>query len=214
MHSADYELGFVGAAVKAAGGIAKGLGKLGKGIKKRKQAKKKKAAKGKVTVLEPQNIVGQVPSDAVAKGAAKAIKKAASKSASPDDIVRQLVAAVPPLLREAVLDALKTAAANGAQKEQTLQTISTQVDDALKPQLAAMLGALEAQQLSRQATHEHQQLVDKQNFQDGTTSALKAINERLSQLEGNIGTVQKRLGAVAILQPSKVPLFGNRNIFD
>lgn len=211
----DYEMGFIGAAVKAAGGIAKGLGKLGKGIKKKRQAKKKKAtSKGKVTVLDPVTIEGQVPPKAIATGAAKAIKKAASKSSNPDELVKRLVLEIPPHIRDAVLDALKTAAATGAQKEQTLQTISTQVDDVLKPQLAAMLGALEAQQLQRQATYEHQELVNKQNFQDGTTAALRAIGDRLSALEGNIGSVQKRLGSVAILQPSKVALFGNRNIFD
>lgn len=198
----DYELGFVGAAVKAAGGLAKGLGKVGKAIKKKKQAKKKK---GKVMVMPDINIEGQ---------ATKAIKEAAADASSPAEVVKLLVAALPVPIRQAVLSALKEAAATGAQREQTLQTISAQVDDALKPQIAAMLGALEAQQLSRQATHEHQTLVEKQQFRDGTTSALRSISDRLGQLEAGLGGVQARLGKVAILQPNKVALFGARSIFD
>jgi len=216
----DEELGFVAAAGKVVGGAVKGLAKLGKVFKKRKQAKKKKkAAKGKVLTLEAQDIVGQVPKDddkAIAKAAKAKIKKAAA-GLKPDDvrgIVREVVSSVPSPVRAIVVEALKAYRNESAANQAARDAVTAQVDAALKPDIAAMLAVLQAQRLQGQATYEHKELVSREEFRAKTRDGLSAILERLNDMDTRMTAVQARLNRAAVVSPAKVPLFGNRNFLD
>lgn len=211
----DSELGFVGAAIKAVGGAAKGIAKIGKVFKKKKKAKKKKAAAkkapaGKVLNLEPQNIVGTVPSDAAK---AKQKIKAAAKGLDPNDvrgIVKEVVGSVPSPVRAVVLEALRAYRDESAANAQARTALTEQVDAALKPDITAMLAVLEAQRLQGAATHEHKELVAREEFRNKTKEGLGAILSRLQTMENDI----KRLNKSAIVSPSRIPVFGNRNVLD
>lgn len=199
------ELGFVGAAVKAAGGVVKGVKAISKVFKKKK-AKKKAAKKGKVMTFDTQEIVGQVPrSDTLA--ATDIIKQAAMGATDNADLVRSIVAAVPGPVRDVVLEALKAQSQNLAVKEQTMNSLAGQIDESLKPQIIAMLSTLQAQKLSQQATYEHDSLVAKARFEDGTLNGLQNLSDRLDGIE-------KRLNKSAIVGPTKVNIFGGRNVLE
>ncbi len=211
----DSELGFVGAAIKAVGGAAKGIAKIGKVFKKKKQAKKKKAKakSGKVLNLEPTNIVGTIPADAKNAVAAKKKIKAAAKGLDPNDvrgIVKEVVAQVPSPVRGVVLEALRAYRDESASNAQARAALTEQVDAALKPDITAMLAVLEAQRIQGAATHEHKELVAREEFRSKTKEGLGAILSRLQTMENDI----KRLNKSAIVSPSRIPVFGNRNVLD
>ena len=219
----DGELGFVAAAGKVLGGAVKGLAKVGKIFKKKKQAKKKKKAaakaKGKVLTLEAQDIVGQVPKDddkAIEKAAKAKIKKAA-KGLNPDDvrgIVREVVSSVPSPVRAIVLEALQAYKNEGAANQAARDAVTAQVDAALKPDIAAMLAVLQAQRLQGQATYEHKELVAREEFRAKTRDGMAAILDRLNEMDSRMSAVQARLNRAAVVSPSKFPVFGNRNVLD
>lgn len=220
----DDELGFVGAAIKAAGGAVKGIKKIAGVFKKKKKKKKAAAAAkktGKVTVLDAQNIVGEIPKKVVEQAAttkaAKAKIKQAAKGLDPNDvrgIVREVVGSVPSPVRQIVLDALKAYRDESAANVQARAALTEQVDAALKPDIAAMLAVLQAQQLQGTATHEHRELVDREEFRRKTREGLGTIDERLRELAANMQSLQKRLNGSAVVSPAKVPVFGPRNVLD
>lgn len=203
----DEELGFIAAAGQAAGKL---LGGIGKGLKK---AVKKKKAKGKVIQMDPTNIVGTVPKDVlkpIVAGAAKA--KAKLGKATPADIVKEIVAQVPPLVREQVLAALKAAKDSAASQAQTMDKISASVDDALKPDITAMVAALQAQGISKQATYEHDELVRRANFERSTTDGLAAVMARLDAVSKEFD-LKLRNPKIAIVT-QRLPVFGPKNVLE
>jgi hypothetical protein len=212
----DEELGFIDTAAKAAIGLGKGLAKVFK------KKKKKKPPANKVTQMEAQNITGTVPKDdakavvaSLAKSAIKAKDKARAKgldAAAVKDIVREVVGSVPSPVRQVVLDALKAASDAGAQKNQTLAAIQGQVDEALKPQVLAMLGALQAQNTSAQATYEHRELVNREDFHRSTKEGMANILARLDQVETNLD--QRLKNPKLALVTRKLPFFGPKNVLE
>lgn len=201
----DVELGFVGAAVKGAAAVGKGIAKIGKVFKKKK-AKKKAKKKGKVLTLDPIDIVGESPKSPELK-AAELIKSAAVSASDNAELVRLLAAAVPGPVKDVVLEALKAQSQNALAKEQTMNSLAGQIDETLKPQIIAMLSALQAQQLSKQATYEHDSLVAKAKFEDGTMTGLQTILDKISNIEA-------RLNKSAIVPNNKINIFGNRNVLE
>ena len=206
----DEELGFVELAGKAAGSLVKGIGKAFK-----KKKKKKPAAK--VIQMDPTNIVGNLPAtpqkaalSAIVKGAAKA--KAKKGKAAPRDVVAEIVSQVPPLVRQQVLDALKAAKDSAASQAQTMGAITEQVDDALKPQITAMLAALQAQGISKQATYEHDELVKRADFERKTVDGLAGVLARLDGLEKTFD-LKLRNPKIAIVT-QRMPVFGPKNVLE
>lgn len=214
----DEELGFIGA---AAGGAAKLLGGIGKGIKKAVQKKKAKK-KNKVIQMDPTNIEGTVRPDylfptntsqvmtPIVKGALKA--KAKTGKAAPRDVVKEIVAQVPPLVREQVLAALKAAKDSSASQEKTISNITEQVDDAFKPQITAMLAALQAQGISNQATYEHKDLVNRANFERDTKMGLETVMARLDALGKEFDLKLKNPKIAIVTQ--RLPVFGPKNVLE
>lgn len=221
----DEELGFVDAAMSGAKLLGKGFKALGKIGKKKK--KKPAAPANKVIQMDAQNIQGSARPDYLFPGAsanqtmanagameiAKAVVKAKTKGGGgARDIVKEVVAAVPPLIRQQVLDALKEANNAGAQKNQTMQSIASQVDDVLKPQVLAMLGALQAQNTSAQATYEHRELVNREDFQRNTKEGMANILARLDQVESNLDARLKNPKLALVTR--KLPFFGPKNVLE
>lgn len=209
----DEELGFIGAIGSAAGKL---LGGIGKGIKKAVQKKKKKPA-AKTIQMPVTNIEGTVPASAqkaaltaTVKGAAKA--KAKTGAATPEAIAKELAATIPPLVRTQVLEALKEARNSDANQAQTLGSITEQVDAALQPRIAAMLGALQTQQVSRQATYEHEELVKRADFERSTKSGLESILTRLDALDQTMALRLKNPKLAVVTQ--KLPIFGPKSVLE
>ena len=225
----DEELGFIGAAGAAAGKLVGGMAKgLGKAFKKKK--KKKPPALPAPTVpgasanapdrpgyLMPLNQSTETKAalQAIVKGAAKAKTKAKAKGvpdATAREIVAQIVAAVPTAVREQVLTAIKESSNAKAAQTQTLSNITEQVDDALKPQITAMLAALQAQGISKQATNEHLDLVKKADFERTVTDGLRNALTRMDALEKNLA-FQLRNPKLAVVT-TKLPIFGPKNVLE
>lgn len=208
----DEELGFIGAIGSAAGKL---LGGIGKGIKKAVQKKKAKA-KPKTIQMPVTNIEGTVPT--AQQAALKEVVQSAVKAkentgtADPQSIVRELVAAIPPLVRAEVLEALKASRDSAANQAQTLGTITEQVDAALQPRIAAMLAALQTQQVSRQATYEHEELVKRADFERSTKSGLESILSRLDALDQTMALRLKNPKLAVVTQ--KLPIFGPKSVLE
>lgn len=182
----DSELGFVDTIGKAAGGLIKGIGKAFK--------KKKKKPKNKVIQMEPTSIVGEV-------------KKATAEAASPANAIQAIAAAIPGPVHEVVIEALKAQSLDKIAKERTMNQLSGQVDKTLKPKITALLTAVKSQALQKKATYEHNKLKSKAKFEGDVTDMLKQAYTKLSAIEA-------RLGMSAVIPPSKVNIFGNRNILE
>lgn len=189
----DEELGFVGATLAAAGGIGKGVKKIGKIFKKKKK-KKAAAKKGKVIQVPETSIVGEV-------------KKAASESDDTAGAIRALASSIPSTVRDIVMEALKAQSLDKISKEKTMNQLAEQVDSSFEPKITAMLSSLKAQDLQKRATYEHNKLASQAKFRDQTTSMLKQAFDKLSSIEA-------RLNVSAIVPPGKISLFGNRNILE
>lgn len=204
----DEELGFIAAAGQAAGKL---LGGIGKGLKKAVKKKKKKPAAGKVIQMPATDIVGTVPKD-VLTPIVKAAAKAKAKTGKVDlkSMTLELVDKIPPLVRVQVLEALKEAKNTAASNAQTLGSITESVDDALKPQITAMLAALQAQGISKQATYEHDELVKRADFERKTTDGLAALAERLEAMDKSF-TLRLKDPKIAIVT-QKLPIFGPKNV--
>jgi len=187
----DEELGFVGA---VAGGAAKALGGIGKGIKKAVQKKKAAKKKNKVIQLEPTSIVGEV-------------RRAASEGVDTAGAVKAIVASIPGPVHEVVIEALKAQTLDKVNKEKTMNQLAGQVDKALKPKITAMLTALKAQDLQKRATYEHNKLVKKAKFEDDTLTMFQKAFDKLSAIEA-------KLKISTVVPNSKVNVFGNRNILE
>lgn len=200
----DEELGFIGAIGSLAG---KALGGIGKGIKKAIQKKKKKPA-AKVIQMDPTNIEGstaKLASTEVKKAAAKVKKKGEPLTA--DAIAKQVALTIPGPVREILLEALKAQSLNTVAKEQQMNTLAEQIDASMEPKIAALLASLQAQELSRTATYEHNQLVQKAKFQDDTLNMLQVALDKIQ-------TIESRLAGSAVVPPGKVNVFGARNVLE
>ena len=192
----DSELGFVEAIGKAAGGLLKGVGKAFKKKKKKKPALPKAAAKPKSKVIQMPmtDIVGEV-------------KKAASVGGDTAGAVKAIVASIPGPVHEVVLEALKAQSLDKVNKEKTMNMLAGQVDKKLKPKITAMLTALKAQDLQKRATYEHNKLVKKARFEDDTLGMLSKAYDKLAAIEA-------RLGMSAVIPPSKINVYGSRNVLE
>lgn len=219
-YAEDEELGFVDAAIGAAKGIGKAFKAIGGAVKKkkRKAVAKKKAAAAKKILMPATDIIGQIPKGTSATVAAKAAQKIRKAALGADDIrsiVRELVAGVPAQTRAIVLDALKEASAAKLKTADQIDSVAGQVDASLRPEVTAMLAALQTQQLQGQATYEHQSLVAEQDFRKGTQSGLSALSARLDQIEAGQNQIVSslKLPGVAIVR-KRMPIFGPKNVLE
>lgn len=223
-HFDDSELGFVDAALSVAKGIGGVFKKIGSAVKKKKAKKKAKAAakkdpagaaakkaapKGKVIQMDPTDIVGDV-----IKGAAAAAKSSGA-TITPESLSKEVAATVPPLVRQQVLEAIKDNKAANLSKADNIASVASQVDDAIKPHVAAMLATLEAQQLSRQATFEHESLKARDDFRSSAVTKLDQLSLKLDELAASHNQVVSslKLGNVAIVR-KKLPIFGPKNVLE
>jgi hypothetical protein len=224
-HFDDDELGFVDAALSVAKGIGGVFKKIGTAVKKKKAKTKAKkdakkpgaVAKGKITQLPMTEIVGQVPP----KSAESIIKTAAAKAKAkgakitPQEIAREVALTIPPLVRSQVLEALKEANASNLSRADNIAEVTAQVDDAIKPHVTAMLASLQSQQLSRDATYEHKELVAREDFRRGTKDGLSSISQRLDELAAAHNQVVSslKLGNIAVVRKN-LPIFGPKNVLE
>jgi hypothetical protein len=200
----DEELGFIGAIGNLAG---KALGGIGKGIKKAIQKKKKKPA-SKVIQMDATTIEGSTAKQATAEVQKAAAKlKSKGQPLTADAIAKQVAITIPGPVREIVLEALKAQSLNTVAKEQQMDSLAGQIDAAMEPKIAALLASLQAQELSRTATYEHNQLVQKAKFQDDTLNMLQAAFDKLQNIEA-------RLAGSAVIPPGKINVFGARNVLE
>ncbi len=201
----DVELGFVGAVAAAAPAALKAVGKIGKIFKK------KKKKKSKITQMPLTTIEGSLPAKVAATTASvvSAAKNAIANTSATDNqsLINAVVAAVPGPVRDVVLEALKSQQQSGISKEATMDAIAGQVDESLKPQIAAMLAALQSKQLQEQATYEHESLVADAKFRDSTVRGLQTMLDKLDRVEA-------RLSTSAVVPQTRIPVFGSRNILE
>jgi hypothetical protein len=159
--------------------------------------------------MAPTDIVGDVVKTAAVTAKAK------GESITPQTLTKEIASTVPLEVREQVLAAIQQNKASNLEKADHITTIASQVDEAIKPQVAALLGALQAQQISRQATHEHVELSARDNFRKETHSALAAISKRLDELTASNAQVVSslKMGNVAIVRKN-LPIFGSKNVLE
>lgn len=109
------------------------------------------------------------------------------KNATIDEVVRNIVKTVPsPVVNEVKKAIAEMRNAADAQK-QGVARISSAVDAQFGPQIAAMLAALKAQAVQRQATYEHNKLASEAKTKRQTNAALKTILRRLQLIEARLG---------------------------
>lgn len=124
------------------------------------------------------------------------------------DVVRNIVATVPsPVIGQvkAALNELKLAQQAGAQSRAVLVNA---VDSKFGPQLHAMLAALKAGQLQKQATYEHNRIKARDKSRRETKDTLLLMAKKLDRIE-------KRLNSSAIVQGNtRISLLGGRGLLE
>lgn len=124
------------------------------------------------------------------------------------DVVRNIVATVPSPVQKQVIAAIREM--RNAQKaglESRAQLVNA-VDAKFKPQVTAMLAALKAAQIQKQATYEHKKLASKAAFRTNTTKSLADIQNRLNRIEN-------RFAKSALVQgETKIALYGGRSALE
>jgi len=139
----------------------------------------------------------------------KAIGQDTSKGeTSIKDVVRNIVATVPsPVIGQvkAALAELKAAQQAGVQSRTTLVNA---VDGRFGPQLHAMLAALKAGALQKQATYEHNRIKSRDKTRRETRDALQSMAKKLDHIE-------RRLNRAAIVQgDTRISLLGGRGLLE
>lgn len=124
------------------------------------------------------------------------------------EVIRNIVSTVPSPVQKQVVAAIKELKnAEKAGIESRTRLVNA-VDAKFAPQVHAMLAALKAGQIQKQATYEHQHLKKKEMFRSGTTKSLADIQRRLIAME-------QRLARSAIVQgENKIALLGGRAMLE
>lgn len=124
------------------------------------------------------------------------------------EVIRNIVATVPSPVQKQVIAAIKEM--RNAQKAgiETRTQLVNAVDAKFSPQVHAMLAALKAGQIQKQATYEHKHLKKKEAFRSNTTKSLADIQRRLISMEN-------RFARAAIVQgKNKISLLGGRSMLE
>jgi hypothetical protein len=124
------------------------------------------------------------------------------------EVIRNIVSTVPSPVQSQVVAAIREM--RNAQKAgvETRTQLVNAVDAKFSPQVHAMLAALKAAQIQKQATYEHAHLKKKEAFRSNTTESLADIQRRLIAME-------TRLNRAAIVQgKTRIDLLGGRNVLE
>ena len=119
-------------------------------------------------------------------------------------VVRELLATIPPPVREQVLEAIRDARGESAKGAQQAQGVVQQITDKVLPELTAAIAALKLASDQRQATHEHKTLAQVEDRWRQNEDAHTAILAKLDAIE-------QRVEAGFRGQP---PILRNRRVVD
>lgn len=130
-------------------------------------------------------------------------------------IVRNIVATVPSPVVEEVKKAIAAMKNKDSADVESRDLIVSKIDGKFQPQITAMLAALKAQNLQKQATYEHNRLVAKEAFRTGTTKALNTSLQSLQNLSKRLSAIEARLQNSAIVGGStRIALLGGKNVIE
>jgi hypothetical protein len=130
-------------------------------------------------------------------------------------IVRNIVATVPSPVVEEVKKAIAAMKNKDSADVESRDLIVSKIDGKFQPQITAMLAALKAQNLQKQATYEHNRLVAKEAFRTGTTKALQTSLQSLQNVSKRLSAIEARLQNSAIVGGStRIALLGGKNVIE
>jgi formate dehydrogenase maturation protein FdhE len=156
---------------------------------------------------------GPPPEAAQAQGVLDILTKAiggdeGSGENSIKEVVRNIVSTVPSPVQKQVMAAIKELKNAEKAGVETRNQLVNAVDAKFAPQVTAMLAALKAAQIQKQATYEHDHLKKKEAFRSSTTKSLADIQRRLIAIE-------QRFARSAIVQgENKIALLGGRAMLE
>lgn len=102
------------------------------------------------------------------------------------DIVKELIATVPPPIRNQVKASLEEFKRTGSDKKQTISNIVGSIDKQFAPQIDASLKILQESALQKVATNEHRIKVAEENRWKTNSSSQARILKRLDDLENRV----------------------------
>ncbi len=124
------------------------------------------------------------------------------------DVVKNIVATVPSPVMKQVKDAITQMKNSAKAGDAARDLIVKKVDNRFGPQIHAMLAALKAESLQKQATYEHNKIKARDSFRKEVKGNISSINDKLTRIE-------RRLGLSAVVTgDTRINLLGGRQVLE
>jgi uncharacterized membrane protein len=117
-------------------------------------------------------------------------------------VVRELISTVPPPVREQVQTVIREMQAQRGNLEDAGREITQRIDSRFHPAIQGALGALRLGQTQREATHEHQSIVQDSRRWESSEQRQARILSKLDAIERRLG------GRTAVIRGQAVDVLG------